>query len=304
MNLEKILQGFMGIDTENTDNLITSSKKELYERFNPNPNKTQDQTYKAIIRFLPNPNKSGLNLDYHSIPEISYWLESDDEKGLFLSPRMVGQDCIIAKTWSKYKKKDDAVSKAICEKLRRRLQYYSLIYIVKDFTNPANTGKVMVYRYGIKVRRKLEELIKPSEEDIAMGQESIVPYDLLNGADFKISAKVVAQWPNYDDCKFLDASPFRLKLDSKDNIQNNSKEVLKTLTGLLENVPNLDELFAYKPWTEEESAKVKRILNYITGESTEVFTSVNNVVNKKNEEPVDMSSDDNADAMDDFLNTL
>lgn len=303
MDLSKILEGFMGIDTENTDNIISSTKKDLYERFDPNAKKTQDGTYKAIIRFLPNPNHAGqLKLDYHSIPEISYWLESDDEKGLFLSPKMVGQECMIAKTWARFKKNDDAVSKAICEKLKQRKQYYSLIYVVKDFTNPANTGKVMVYRYGNKVRMKLEQLIKPSEEDIAMGQKSIIPYDLLNGADFKVSAKVVGQWPNYDDCKFGDSTAFKLTHDSKDNIQNNPGEIMGTLAGLLENAPNLDELFGFKTWTEDVTAKVKRILNYITGEQTQSSNSVNSIVN----ESEDSSEDTNtgSDAMDDFLMNL
>ena len=41
--------------------------------------------------------------------------------------------------------------KEIARKQKRKLQYYSNVYIVQDSANPENEGKVMLYRYGKKI---------------------------------------------------------------------------------------------------------------------------------------------------------
>ena len=45
--------------------------------------------------------------------------------------------------------------KEIARKQKRKLQYYSNIYVVSDTKNPANEGKVFLYRFGKKIFDKL-----------------------------------------------------------------------------------------------------------------------------------------------------
>ena len=47
--------------------------------------------------------------------------------------------------------------KEIARKQKRKLQYYSNIYVVSDPKHPENEGKVFLFRYGKKIYDKLME---------------------------------------------------------------------------------------------------------------------------------------------------
>ena len=84
-------------------------------------------------------------------------------------------------------------------KQKRKLQYYSNIYVVKDPGNPDNEGKVFLFRYGKKIHDKIMDIVNGDELE---GREGINPFDLWTGADFKLRAKKVAGYPNYDSSEF------------------------------------------------------------------------------------------------------
>ena len=84
---------------------------------------------------------------------------------------------------------------------KRKLNYYSNIYVVKDSANPENEGKVFLYRYGRKIFDKIMESMKPAFED----ETPINPFDFWKGADFKLKITKVAGFWNYDKSEF-DAS--------------------------------------------------------------------------------------------------
>tara|TARA_B100000131_G_scaffold25510_1_gene24373 strand:- start:1340 stop:2215 length:876 start_codon:yes stop_codon:yes gene_type:complete len=84
---------------------------------------------------------------------------------------------------------------------KRKLNYYSNIYVVKDSANPSNEGKVFLYRYGKKIFDKIMESMKPAFED----ETPINPFDFWKGADFKLKITKVAGFWNYDKSEF-DAS--------------------------------------------------------------------------------------------------
>ena len=84
---------------------------------------------------------------------------------------------------------------------KRKLNYYSNIYVVKDSANPENEGKVFLYRYGKKIFDKIMESMKPAFED----ETPINPFDFWKGADFKLKITKVAGFWNYDKSEF-DAS--------------------------------------------------------------------------------------------------
>ena len=88
-------------------------------------------------------------------------------------------------------------------KQKRKLQYYSNIYVVKDSGNPENEGKVFLYRYGKKIHDKIMDAVNGDELE---GREGINPFDFWTGADFKLRVKKVAGYPNYDSSEFTNPS--------------------------------------------------------------------------------------------------
>ena len=103
-------------------------------------------------------------------------------------------------------------NKEIVRKQKRKLNYYSNIYVVKDPTNPSNEGKVFLFKYGKKIFDKLTAAMQPEFED----EESIDPFDFWKGANFKLKAKNVAGYRNYDSSEFANPAPL---LDDDDEME-------------------------------------------------------------------------------------
>jgi hypothetical protein len=74
----------------------------------------------------------------------------------------------------------------------------SNIYVVKDPANPANEGKVFLYKFGKKIFDKITAAMQPEFED----EQAIDPFDFWQGANFKLKAKNVAGYRNYDSSEF------------------------------------------------------------------------------------------------------
>ena len=87
-------------------------------------------------------------------------------------------------------------------KQKRKLSYYSNIYVVKDSANPSNEGKVFLYRYGKKIFDKIMESMHPEFED----ETPVNPFDFWKGADFKLKITRVAGFWNYDKSEFAESS--------------------------------------------------------------------------------------------------
>ena len=87
-------------------------------------------------------------------------------------------------------------------KQKRKLNYYSNIYVVKDSANPSNEGRVFLYRYGKKIFDKIMESMQPAFED----ETPVNPFDFWKGADFKLKITRVAGFWNYDKSEFAETS--------------------------------------------------------------------------------------------------
>ena len=86
----------------------------------------------------------------------------------------------------------------MARKQKRKLTYVSNIYVVKDPANPSNEGKVFLYKFGKKIFDKLTAAMQPEFED----EQAIDPFDFWQGANFKLKAKNVAGYRNYDSSEF------------------------------------------------------------------------------------------------------
>ena len=102
--------------------------------------------------------------------------------------------------------------KEIARKQKRKLQYYSNIYVVSDSKHPENEGKVFLFRYGKKIFDKIMAAMQPEFED----ESAINPFDFWKGANLKLKIRKVDGYWNYDKSEF--DSPTAV-LDNDDAIE-------------------------------------------------------------------------------------
>ncbi len=104
--------------------------------------------------------------------------------------------------------------KEIARKQKRRLNYYSNVYIETDPQNPENEGKVFLYRYGKKIFDKISEAMQPEFDD----ETPLNPFDLWKGASFKLKIRQVEGYWNYDKSAFSEPSQFKASDDEMEDI--------------------------------------------------------------------------------------
>lgn len=160
----------------------------------------------AIIRFLPAPTGE-------DVPFVRIWDHGFQgpggwyiEKSLttFNKPDPVSE--YNSKLWNS----GIEANKETVRKQKRRLSYYSNIYVVSDPTRPHNEGKVFLFKYGKKIFDKLNEAMNPEFAD----ETAINPFDLWEGANFKLKIRQVEGYRNYDKSEFDKPGPL-LKDDEK-----------------------------------------------------------------------------------------
>jgi len=148
----------------------------------------------AVIRFLPAPNGEDLpfvKLYSHAFQGPGGWYIEN-------SLTTLGQkDPVSEYNTSLWNNGTDA-GKETARKQKRKLTYVANIYVVKDPANPSNEGQVMLYKFGKKIFDKLTAAMQPEFED----EEAIDPFDFWQGANFKLKAKNVAGYRNYDSSEF------------------------------------------------------------------------------------------------------
>jgi len=148
----------------------------------------------AVIRFLPAPNGEDLpfvKLYSHAFQGPGGWYIEN-------SLTTLGQKDPVSEHNTLLWNNGTDVGKEQARKQKRKLTYISNIYVVKDPANPENEGKVFLFKYGKKIFDKITEAMQPEFED----EEAIDPFDFWQGANFKLKAKNVAGYRNYDSSEF------------------------------------------------------------------------------------------------------
>ena len=156
----------------------------------------------AVIRFLPAP--AG-----ETAPYVRYWDHGFQgptgkwyiEKSL----TSIGQEDPVAqfngKLWNT-SQDDNSPERKQARNQKRRQHFVSNILVVKDSANPENEGKVFKYKFGKKIFNKLNEKMNPEFED----ETPMNPFDMWEGADFKLKIRQVEGYRNYDKSEFDDPS--------------------------------------------------------------------------------------------------
>ena len=152
----------------------------------------------AVIRFLPPPEGEDLpfvKLYSHAFQGPGGWYIEN-------SLTTMGQKDPVSEYNSMLWNNGTDAGKDAARKQKRKLTYIANIYVVKDPANPENEGRVFLYKFGKKIFDKITAAMQPEFED----EEAIDPFDFWQGANFKLKAKNVAGYRNYDSSEFARTS--------------------------------------------------------------------------------------------------
>lgn len=171
-----------------------------------NPDKKAAGTY--IIRFLPDMDGNPfVKITSHS---FSYMVDGAKKWWIRNCINTFGYDreCPICKKNMEYYNSAFSSDKEIAKARKRKTEYISNILVIKDPKNPDNDGKVMLYKYGQKIYDKIKAHMFPSEQDLEDPDfKTFVPFDLYEGADFKLKVAIQGEFPNYADSSFSSQKP-------------------------------------------------------------------------------------------------
>ena len=208
----------------------------------------------AVVRFLPTP-------EGEDMPWVSYWDHGFQGPGGWYIEKSLTtlnkQDPVSEYNTQLWNTGIEA-NKEIARKQKRRLHYVSNVYVVSDPKNPDNEGKVFLYKFGKKIFEQLKEAISPQFED----EDAINPFDLREGANFKIKIRKVDGYWNYDKSEFDSVSP----------LFNDEGQLTEVATS----VNSLSDIIApseFKTY-DELKEKLDRILGLTGGVSTSTAESV------------------------------
>ena len=256
------------LNIADVDTHETQSKASSNEIYKPSADEGKDGVYKALIRFVPNPSNPRNSL----IKKYVHWLTTPDGDGKIVdSPSTVGEKCPIAEAFFKLRKSDSAVDRKMSDKLKRREQYYSLVKIIKDPQNPESEGTYKIFRFGFKIKEKIEEETKP-----AFGEPTQI-FDLFNGKNFELIITRQGEFNNYDKSKFS-ASTSAITMDGAP--AERSKETMAAIKTELDAAPSL-EPYEYKAWNSETLDFVNTVLRQYLSPGTSIDTVVNTTPTKE-----------------------
>jgi hypothetical protein len=148
----------------------------------------------AVIRFLPAP-------DGEDVPFVRIWDHGFQGPGgwyIEKSLTTIGEADPVGEYNKQLWDSGIEANKEIVRKQKRRLTFISNVYIIKDTLHPENEGKVMLFKYGKKIFDKLNAAMNPEFED----EKPINPFDLWEGANFKVKIRNVEGYRNYDNSSF------------------------------------------------------------------------------------------------------
>ena len=242
---------FSNLKKQSSLGSLTAKLVQQVEKMNKGSNGADDRLWKpevdkagngyAVIRFLP-------AVDGEDMPWAKLYTHAFQGSGGWYienSLTTLGSKDPVSEYNSQLWNSGIDADKEVARKQKRKLSYYSNIYVVKDPTNPQNEGKVFLFRYGKKIFDKITASMQPEFED----EEAINPFDFWAGANFKLKIKKVAGFWNYDSSEFAAPSPL---LDDDDALETLWKKQY-----------SLAELVAPDQFKSYDD--LKKRLNYVLG---------------------------------------
>lgn len=196
----------------------------------------------AILRFLP-------AAEGQELPWVRYWDHGfKGPTGLWYienSLTSIGQPDPVGELNSRLWNSGVESDKDKARDQKRRLHYVTNVLVVQDPSNPANEGKVMLYKFGKKIFDKIMDSMQPEFAD----ENPVNPFDFWEGADFKLKIRNVEGYRNYDKSEFSSPSSLHDGDDAK----------LEAVYNQLHDLSEFTDPKNYKTY-DELKAKLARVL--------------------------------------------
>lgn len=200
---------FSNLKKQSSLGSLTAKLVKEVEKMSSTGNNTDDRIWKpevdkagngfAVIRFLPAP--EGEELPWAKV----YTHAFQSTGGWFIDNCLttVNQNCPVCEANRELWNTGSKANQDIVRDRKRKLSYYSNIYVVQDKAHPENEGKVFLFKFGKKIFDKVTAAMQPEFED----EKPIDPFDFWNGANFKVKITKKDGYWNYDKSEFDSPGP-------------------------------------------------------------------------------------------------
>ena len=196
----------------------------------------------AVLRFLP----AGEGSD---LPWVRYWDHGfKGPTGLWYienSLTSIGQPDPVGELNSRLWNSGIESDKEKARTQKRRLHYVTNILVLQDPSNPANEGKVFLYKFGKKIFDKIMDVMQPTFAD----EKPVNPFDFWEGADFKLKIRNVEGYRNYDKSEF----------DGQTSLYESDESKLENIYNQIHDLNEFTDPKNYKTY-DELKAKLGRVL--------------------------------------------
>ena len=164
----------------------------------------------AVIRFLPAPAADGDD----ALPWVRVFSHGfQGPGGWFIDNCLttINEKCPVCEHNNTLWNSGIEANKDIARKQKRKLSYVANILVISDPANKSNEGEIKLFKFGKKIFDKITEAMNPEFAD----ETPINPFDLWEGANFKLKIRNVEGYRNYDKSEFADKSALFDGEDSK-----------------------------------------------------------------------------------------
>ena len=221
----------------------------------------------AVIRFLPAPSIDGED----GLPWVRVFNHGFQGPGGWYienSLTTLNQKDPVSEYNSTLWNSGIEANKEIARKQKRKLTYIANIMVISDPANPSNEGNIKLYKFGKKIFDKISEAMNPEFAD----ETPVNPFDMWEGANFKLKIRNVEGYRNYDKSEFADKSAlfegddskleelWKQEYSLKEFIEPKQFKSYEVLKARLDKVLGFDG-GAVAPKTKAEDASVSRKLS-------------------------------------------
>ena len=222
----------------------------------------------AVIRFLPAPAVDGDD----ALPWVRTFSHGfQGPGGWFIDNCLttLNEKCPVCEHNNTLWNSGIEANKEIARKQKRKLSYVANILVVSDPSNPSNEGQIRLFKFGKKIFDKITEAMNPEFAD----ETPVNPFDLWEGANFKLKIRNVEGYRNYDKSEF----------SAKSALHDGDDEKLEALWKKEYSLKEFTERKQFKPY-DQLKTRLEKVLGFEgTAPATKADTAV---VSKFNDDDI------------------
>jgi hypothetical protein len=194
-SFEKLAKAIEATSQPNSE----AGSKDDTRMWQPSVDKSGNGT--AVIRFLPAPAVDGDD----ALPWVRVFSHGFQGPGGWLIDNCLttlNEKCPVCEHNNTLWNSGIDANKDVARKQKRKLSYIANVLVISDPANKDNEGQIKLFKFGKKIFDKISEAMNPEFDD----ETPVNPFDLWEGANFKLKIRNVEGYRNYDKSEFADKS--------------------------------------------------------------------------------------------------